>query len=77
MALASYGVKQMNWDRGLKRVAYFLIGFVWLATLAFVASDGPFVIGQTIAYLLFFTLAFILLYAAVRWVVRGFLPPER
>lgn len=62
----------MNWDRGLKRAAYVFLAIVWVGVLLIVASDGPAVIGETVVYLLIFTVVFMLLYAAIRWVVQGF-----
>lgn len=62
----------MNWSRGFKRVWYFILGLIWIGTIANSASSGPAVMGEYIVYLLFFSVGWQLFGAALLWVARGF-----
>lgn len=64
----------MNWGRGFKRLAYFGLGLIWFgfAAIHWIDKSGPAEIGESLVYMLFFTLAYMLFFAAVAWVARGF-----
>jgi len=62
----------MNWSRGFKRVWYFILGLIWIAALAAAALDNAVKLGQTIAFMLMFSLAWLAFGAALSWVARGF-----
>lgn len=63
----------MNYERGLKRVWYLILGIIciFVEWLAFV-DGGAFKMGETLVYLLVFALVWQLIGAVLLWVVRGF-----
>lgn len=62
----------LNWARGFKRIWYFILGLVWLVTVMAGIEKGAAQLGEYIAYLLVFSLGWLLLGAALMWVARGF-----
>lgn len=62
----------MNIERGLKRLSYVFICATWIGTLLAFANDGPAMLGQCVAYLLVFTLCYMLLFNVMAWALRGF-----
>lgn len=63
---------QVNWARGMKRLAWSFIAMVWVISLAANFRNGAAAVGEAIAYLLIFTLVFMLLYRGAAWVIAGF-----
>ena len=61
----------MNWSRGFKRIWYVLLGMVWIGTLANEWGSAS-LIGRDIAYLLLFTLGWLIVGAVILWIARGF-----
>lgn len=63
----------MNWGRGFKRAAYFLLGLIWLGALSLAGMDGGAAkVGEVVVYMLVFTIGYLLFCGAVAWVFRGF-----
>lgn len=62
----------VNWKRGIKRAHYFVLAIIWIITIAINSSSGAASVGESIVYLLIFTLGYMAFFRAVEWVVAGF-----
>jgi hypothetical protein len=68
----------MNWERGFKRVWYFILGLIWIITIISSAeSGGAGEVGQNVAYLMLFSIGWQLFGASILWVARGFRKDEQ
>lgn len=62
----------MDIETGAKRLAYFFLAIIWIGSLAAGAADGAYQLGRVIAFLLVFTVCYMILGAGIAWVYRGF-----
>lgn len=64
----------MNWQRGFKRVWYFLLGCIWavFAIFAIIEGAAPAQLGSLAAALTMFSLAWIIVGGILVWVAKGF-----
>ena len=67
----------MDWDRGLKQLAYWALGLVWVVALLVAAADGGPALSRMVVYLLVVTVGFVAIYAAIRWALRDFVVDKR
>lgn len=52
------------------KVGYWILGLAWIICLAIAAPMGAGYVGNAIAYLLFGSLAFMIVWQVVGWVIR-------
>lgn len=64
----------MNWERGFKRVWYFMLGLVWAGWIfaSVIGHTTAAKVGEELVYMLVFSVGWQLFGAALLWVARGF-----